>query len=546
MCLLGRPATAVAGKLEPLKLRPKAMALLAYLALSHGAIARRTLARLVFQGAGDPIADLRWHLSYLRAACPPLVTAHLRSNRESIDLEVPTDVALFRRGIETLQRSADSPDASRILELYRDDLLLGLSVSASPEFDTWMYIEQESLRRLFGQATMRFTRQVMESERIAEAVGPLSRLVSVDPYLEEGHVLLIETLEALQMPALAAAAYDRYQRIVRTELGAQPRPSLVLRFEGAVAPGNTLPVEELVPLKQVTIHIVEWPGDEPVVLGIHGSGMLAHSLGGIAEQLAPSFRCISVDLRGHGSSDKPPGGYDLNDHVKDILELVDELDLKRPILLGHSAGGTIATYVSTRVPVSGLILLEAMIGERAFTENAAALLTPYAEGLEHDRFGGFAQYLAQWRASRPRWSDEAEHLADRWVHHALAPLPDGRYRSRVRRGALEAEWASIIAGDSLGELSRVRCPVLIVQGLQPFIGGMPYFTDKIVAHQRRAAVHADLFVATRSDHSSMVRNPEPEMIERIRLFIENCARVTVASNTSSIPYSRRTAAQKLS
>jgi acetyl esterase/lipase len=42
--------------------------------------------------------------------------------------------------------------------------------------------------------------------------------------------------------------------------------------------------------------------------------------------------------------------------------------LRRPIILGHSAGGAIATFVATGADVAGLVLLEAMVGDRAFAE----------------------------------------------------------------------------------------------------------------------------------------------------------------------------------
>jgi alkanesulfonate monooxygenase len=64
---------------------------------------------------------------------------------------------------------------------------------------------------------------------------------TVDPYVEEGHVLLIRVYEALGETTRAAAAYDRYQRIVRHELAAEPRPALVLRFEGQTSAGSALP-----------------------------------------------------------------------------------------------------------------------------------------------------------------------------------------------------------------------------------------------------------------------------------------------------------------
>ena len=230
---------------------------------------------------------------------------------------------------------------------------------------------------------------------------------------------------------------------------------------------------------------------------------------------------MALDLRGHGLSDKPPAGYSLLDHVSDVTQLIAALGLRRPVVMGHSAGGTIATFVAGRVNVSGLVLLEAMIGDRAFAENAAAQAAPLAEGLGTS-IAGFDAYLENWRAQRKSFSAEAERLLDRWVRYALAPLPDGTYRRRALKHAVEAEWASIVAADSLGALQRVSCPILIVQAVQPWLGGRPYFTDEIVAAQLRTAAGAELYVALHSNHAGLIRDPEPEMVDAMLKFLQRC------------------------
>ena len=192
-------------------------------------------------------------------------------------------------------------------------------------------------------------------------------------------------------------------------------------------------------------------------------------------------------------------------------------------MLGHSAGGTIAAFLAARGEASGLVLLEAMIGDRAFAENAAAQAAPLATRTER-RFAGFGQYLAAWRGQRERFSSEAERLVDRWVRYALAPMPDGTYRERALREAVETEWASIAGADSLGALARVACPVMIVQAVKPWLGGRPYFTRRIVEAQLRAVPRATLVVARQSDHVRILRDPEPAMIEALQTFMsERCA-----------------------
>jgi pimeloyl-ACP methyl ester carboxylesterase/DNA-binding SARP family transcriptional activator len=521
LCLLGVPALLSGKRLAPLVLRPKALALLTYLALADGDVGRREVARLLFPEAEGPLAALRWHVAHLRAAAP--VARRFRATRDALVLQVPTDVALFRRGAAVVTRRPATRGAAGILELYRGDLVSGLAVSTTAEFENWLYVTQESLRRSFRQAALAFARWALETRHAREAIEPLARLVTLDPYCEDGHVLLIHAYEAVGQSERAAAAYDRYQRIVRRELAAEPRPSVAMRYEGQASRRRILPREDLVSLRDVTLHVVDWPGKEPAILAIHGSAQMGHTFGALADRLAPTHRFVGVDLRGHGFSDKPPTGYDLERHVDDMRQLIQTMPLKRPVLLGHSAGGTIATFAATRTDVAGIILLEGMIGDRAFMKNAAAQAAPLAESLGLP-VAGFDTYFEAWRARFGPIAEDAERLVERWVRYALAPLPDGRYRERALRIAVEAEWESIIKADALGALARVTCPILIVYALKPWIGGRPYFSREIVDAQLRAAPSAQLFVAQDSDHGTMIRNPEPGMVEAITKFVTACAR----------------------
>jgi lipase len=523
LCLLGTPSLATAGRRAPLALRPKTVAMLTYLALQGGEVGRREVARVLFAEAEAPLAALRWHVAHVRAAAPACIARRFRATRDTLALPVPTDVGLFRRSAAIVARDPGLPGACRILDLYRGDLVAGLAVSTTAEFDNWLYVAQDALRRAFRQATLAFARWALRARRARQAVEPLARLVTVDPYCEDGHVLLVETYEALGHTDRAAAAYDRYQRLVRQELAAEPRPALALRFEGKVSRRGTLPRESLVPLRDVTLHVVDWPGGEPAILALHGSAQMAHSFGALAGRLAPAHRFVGVDLRGHGFSDKPPTGYDLDHHVSDVRQLIQAVPLRRPVLLGHSAGGAIATFAAAGIDAAGLVLLEAMIGDRAFVENAAAQATPLARSLGIP-VAGFDVYLQTWRARWGPMADEAERLVERWARFALAPLADGRYRERALRAAVEAEWASLVAADGLAALASVSCPVLIVQTLKPWIDGRPYFSRAIVEAQLRAAPSAQLIVAPHSDHGTMIRSPEPAMVEAITKFVRACGR----------------------
>lgn len=61
-----------------------------------------------------------------------------------------------------------------------------------------------------------------------------------------------------------------------------------------------------------------------------------------------NFRCISVDLRGFGKSDKPLEGYCYDDLADDIYKVIKNLDIKSLMLVGFSMGGAIAIRYMAR------------------------------------------------------------------------------------------------------------------------------------------------------------------------------------------------------
>jgi pimeloyl-ACP methyl ester carboxylesterase/DNA-binding SARP family transcriptional activator len=549
LCLLGPPSIQNGERIELLRLQPKALALLARLAVGGEWLTRAELARLLFPDAEDPRRALRWHFSYLHSHLPDVLRADLTVSPSEACWVGDTDVAAFKREAAYFFKTTNVPtdsaasltmresaeDAARTLRRYRGDLCHGLVVSASPDFDEWLYVEQEALRRTFRQIAVAFGRWCLRVGKPQDATEWLARLASIDPFYEDGHLLLIEAYSAMRNLDAAKSAYERYARIVRHELQAKPAPFLA-RVR-ATAAGNRLtarrrlPAEGLVQLSEVTLHTLEWAGDEPAVLVIHGSATGAYALTVLAERLAPDARVIAFDLRGYGLSDKPPGSYRVEQHAADVRELIAALRLQRPVLLGFSLGGAIATIVASRPRiVSGLIMLDGVVGDQAFTATAAAKVLPMGTSMGR-RYGGFAQYLANWRSTE-RLSSDAERLLERAVRYELVPMPDGTYRRRGVRRALEDTWASAGTVDTLALLGRVRCPVLIVQAALPWIGGEPYLSDSVIAAQLHAAPRARHFLARQCNHRMLVRDPDPSLIAAIKSFVAELGqrRVTPASS----------------
>ena len=95
-----------------------------------------------------------------------------------------------------------------------------------------------------------------------------------------------------------------------------------------------------------TIYYKDWGKGQPIVFS-HGWPLSADAWEGQMIFLAErGYRCIAHDRRGHGRSSQPWDGNDMNTYADDLAQLVEKLDLKDAIHVGHSTGGgEVARYI---------------------------------------------------------------------------------------------------------------------------------------------------------------------------------------------------------
>ena len=95
------------------------------------------------------------------------------------------------------------------------------------------------------------------------------------------------------------------------------------------------------------IYYKDWGSGQPIVFS-HGWPLSADAWDDQMFFLAQNgFRCIAHDRRGHGRSGQPWGGHDMDHYADDMAELVQALDLKDAVHVGHSTGGgEVARYIA--------------------------------------------------------------------------------------------------------------------------------------------------------------------------------------------------------
>jgi len=115
-------------------------------------------------------------------------------------------------------------------------------------------------------------------------------------------------------------------------------------------------VRRLTVAGDLELHALVWPGDvrsttaRPVLL-VHGLASNCRTWQAVGERLHRlGHRVAAVDLRGHGRSDRPDGGYDFDTMGDDLLAAMDALAFDRPVVAGQSTGGNLALHLGHRVP----------------------------------------------------------------------------------------------------------------------------------------------------------------------------------------------------
>ena len=121
--------------------------------------------------------------------------------------------------------------------------------------------------------------------------------------------------------------------------GARPR--------GDASASTARPVDRYANVNGLRIHYLDWarPGgeDKPPLILLHGIGRDAHSFDHIAPHFSRDYRVLAIDLRGHGDSAwHPEGAYLVEDFVKDLEAMVEQLELRDLVVLGNSTGGRVA------------------------------------------------------------------------------------------------------------------------------------------------------------------------------------------------------------
>lgn len=166
----------------------------------------------------------------------------------------------------------------------------------------------------------------------------------------------------------------------------------------AAAPANPAPppVAASVPSADgLPIHYTVQGSGETALVFIHGWSCDASYWAGQVPAFADRYRVVALDLAGHGGSGVGPRDWSIAAYAQDVRAVVEQLDLKRAVLIGHSMGGSVAVAAAGLLPdrvvaVIGVDTLQD--AERTITPEMVA---PLLAGMKADFPGFTANFVRQ-------------------------------------------------------------------------------------------------------------------------------------------------------
>jgi pimeloyl-ACP methyl ester carboxylesterase len=201
----------------------------------------------------------------------------------------------------------------------------------------------------------------------------------------------------------------------------------------------------------IKFHYTRTGYNKPLIVAVHGITDNGLCWSKVANRLNDRYDFLMLDARGHGLSDAPTWGYNLDTYMEDLAGVIEKLDIKNPILLGHSLGAvTVAMLASSYPRIARAIILEDPVGleHRDSKTDSNVIKERRSEIVERKQMT--QEQLVQLCSTQvhPNWPDSRDMIP--WAQAKLQVSPE-----------VAALFGQI--GGLADYFSDIKCPVLILK-----------------------------------------------------------------------------------
>ena len=228
---------------------------------------------------------------------------------------------------------------------------------------------------------------------------------------------------------------------------------------------------------------------QPLLL-IHGLGSGARDWEMQVPFLSQNFQVVTVDVRGHGQSDKPPGPYSIPLFAADTIELIRSLDIAPVHIIGISMGGMIAFQVAVDAPemVKSLVIVNS--GPEFVLRSPRDIL----RGLQR-------LFIVRLFGMRKMGEALSKRLFPKEEQREMRRLFVERWAENDRQAYINSMRA-IVGWSVADRLGEIDCPTLVIAADQDY-------TSVSLKEAYIAKIpQAELVVIADSRHATPVEHPE--------------------------------------
>ncbi|WNW10441.1 3-oxoadipate enol-lactonase [Pseudomonas sp. DTU_2021_1001937_2_SI_NGA_ILE_001] len=228
-------------------------------------------------------------------------------------------------------------------------------------------------------------------------------------------------------------------------------------------------------------YLLEGPTDKPVLVLSNSLGTDLHMWDAQIPAFTEHFRVLRYDTRGHGRSLVSEGPYSIEQNARDVLALLDALDIAKASFCGLSMGGLIGQWLAIHAPQR---LERVVLCNTAAKIGSPEVWNPRIETVLRD---GQAAMLALRDASIARWFTPA------FAERAPAQVePIVGMLAQTSPQGYAANCAAVRDADFREQIASIQLPVLVVCGTEDAVTTPEHgrFMVERIANARQVDLHA--------------------------------------------------------
>ena len=294
----------------------------------------------------------------------------------------------------------------------------------------------------------------------------------------------------------------------------------------------------------IHLHYLDWGGNREVLLFLAGLGCNAHNFDDLAPRFTDRFHVMALTRRGHGESDHPETGYNIDTLTEDIRQFLDKLKIEKVILAGHSMAGVELSRFSGLHPerVLKLVFLDAAYDRNSATFKNMVENSPFRHmqppGLDIDYYSP-EEYFAAMKTAYPSFVSVWTEAMESQSLHEIKRTPDGKIVDRMSDATVEAirdTLASYVPEDS-----KIKAPTLAFYAISKGLYNLSndwmtdqqkeevrnhvetrenQWTRKSIEQFRRNVPHARIVEIPNGHHYCFIKHEELVYEEMYRFLLE--------------------------